>query len=198
MARAAKTIRQHLLQGTIPHSKPEKPSVYQGGRPKRPKHLSPVAWTEFKRLVGILQRRGTATEGDYIVAALYGEVYARWIAVKAQIGDQFMVTTTVTNNHGVERTVSKLNPLLKVAQSDEMRLQSLAKELGLTPKDREKVKQAAMNQEEEIVPGSMADLFPTLVGGKKREPIATRPLTLEELAAADAEEENKSVDETVG
>jgi P27 family predicted phage terminase small subunit len=191
MARAAKTIRQHLLQGTVPQSKPEKPSVYQGGRPKRPKHLSPVAWTEFKRLVGILERRGTATEGEYVVAALYGEVYARWIAVKAQIGDAYMVTTTVTNNHGVERTVSRLNPLLKVAQADESRLQSLAKELGLTPKDREKVKQTRPNEQEEIVPGSMADLMPELLGKPKREPVRT--LTLAELAAADAEE-NKDAD----
>lgn len=187
MPRAAKTIRQHLLQGTVPQSKPEKPSVFQGGRPKRPKHLSQVAWTEFKRLVGILQRRGTATEGDYVIAALYGEVYARWIALKAQIGDQYMVTTTVTNNHGVERTVSRLNPLLKVAQADESRLQSLAKELGLTPKDRDKVKPTSPNQDEEIIPGSMADLMPELVGGKKK-PVVMRTLSLEELAAADAEE----------
>jgi P27 family predicted phage terminase small subunit len=187
MARAAKTIRQHLLQGTIPHSKPDKPSVYQGGRPKRPKHLSPVGWTEFKRLCGILERRGTATEGDYVIAALYGEVYARWISVKAAIGDQYMVTTTVTNNHGVDRTVSRLNPLLKVLQADESRLQSLAKSLGLTPLDREKVKQTRPNEEEEIIPGSMADLYPQLVGGKKREPVV-RTLTPEELAVAHDEE----------
>ena len=188
MARAAKTIRQHLLQGTIPHSKPEKPSVYQGGRPKRPKHLSPAAWTEFKRICGILERRGTATEGEYVIAGLMAEVYARWAAVKAQIGDQYMVTTTVTNNHGVERTVSRVNPLLKVLQADESRLQSLAKSLGLTPLDREKVKQTRPNEEEEIIPGSMADLMPELVGKQKREPVVIRTLSPEELATADSEE----------
>src|SRR5882672_10747096 len=65
MPRPAKTIRQHLLQGTVPQGKPEKPSVYQGGKPKFPSHLSPVARREAKRIVRVLLERGTCTEGDF-------------------------------------------------------------------------------------------------------------------------------------
>jgi P27 family predicted phage terminase small subunit len=165
-----KTIRQHLLQGTLPQHKPEKPSAFEGGRPKIPQHLSKVARAEFKRLVRFLESRGTVTEGEYGIAAVYSEVFARWVSCKKQIGDELMITTQVTDNNGNLRTVSRLNPLLKVAQACETRLASLSDSLGLTPKSREKVKQTAPNQKEEVVPGSMADLMPDLLvmpGGKK-------------------------------
>jgi P27 family predicted phage terminase small subunit len=163
MGRPAKTIRQHLLHGTVPQGKPDKPSLYQGGRPKFPAHLSRVGRQEMKRLVRILEARGTSTEGDYAIAAMYGEVYARWISCLRQIGDDLMVMTTITDNHGTARVVTRLNPLLKVAQACEARLLALTKELGLTPKDRDRVKRTALNAEEEIVPGSIADLYPHLV-----------------------------------
>ena len=110
MGRPAKTIRQHLLHGTVPQGKPDKPSLYQGGRPKFPAHLSRVGRQEMKRLVRILEARGTATEGDYAIAAMYGEVYARWISCLRQI-DDLMVTTTITDNHG---TAAQAVPLSSI------------------------------------------------------------------------------------
>ena len=169
MAQQAKTIREHLLHGTVPQGKVERPSVYQGGRPKFPAHLSKVARQEMKRVVRILENRGTVTEGDFAIAAVHAEVYARWISIKAQIGEEFMVVTQATDNNGNLRTVSRLNPLIKVVQQCEARLQSLAKDLGLSPITREKVKQTAPDQEEEIVKGSIADLYPNLVQMKKGE-----------------------------
>jgi P27 family predicted phage terminase small subunit len=155
MGRTAKTIREHLLQGTVPQGKPDKPSVYQGGRPKFPAHLSKVARTEMKRVVKVLEARGTVTEGDYALLAVYGENFARWIQCKREIGDALMVTTSVTDNNGNLRTVTRLNPLLKVVQACEARMLSLVKELGLTPKEREKVKQTSPNLKEELIPGTM-------------------------------------------
>jgi P27 family predicted phage terminase small subunit len=168
MAQQAKTIREHLLHGTVPQGKPERPSVYQGGRPKFPAHLSKLARQEMKRVVRILEKRGTVTEGDFAIAAVHAEVYARWVACKAQIGDALMVVTQVTDNNGNLRTVSRLNPLIKVAQQCESRLQSLAKDLGLSPITRDKVKPTALNQEEEIIPGSIADLCPNLLKMEKK------------------------------
>ncbi len=168
MPRPAKTIRQHLMQGTVPQCKPEKPSPYQGGRPKFPAHLSKVARTEMKRVVRMLEARGTVTEGDFATLAVYAEVYARWIQCKREIGNSLQVTTTITDNHGIARTVTRLHPLLKVAQACEARMLSLVKELGLTPGSREKVKQTAVNQKDEIVPGSIADLMPELLVMEKR------------------------------
>jgi P27 family predicted phage terminase small subunit len=165
MARPAKTIRQHLLQGTVPQGKVDKPSVYQGGRSKIPAHLSKAGRTEFKRVEKILLDRGTATPGDYVTLTVYAEVYARWVQGKTEIGTSLMVETTVLDSNGVARIVKRLNPLLKVVQADESRLMALAKSLGLTPMDRDKVKQTQPNEKEEIVPGSMADLYPHLVPG---------------------------------
>jgi phage terminase small subunit len=93
-------------------------------RPKFPAHLSRVGLQEMKRVVRILEERGTATENDYAIAAMYGEVYARWIVVKQQIGDEYMVTATITDNHGTARVVTRLNPLLRVLQACEARLVS--------------------------------------------------------------------------
>ena len=186
MARAAKTIRQHLLEGTVPQAKPDKPSPYKGGRPKFPSHLSPVARTEMKRCARILERRGTITEGDFATLAVYAEVYARWIQAKAEIGDSLMVATTVLDSNGAARTVTRLNPLLRVAQQCESRMLSLVKVLGLTPLDREKVKQTASG-EEEIVKGSMADLMPHLLGNRQEASPFVPKLDLAELLREQAD-----------
>jgi P27 family predicted phage terminase small subunit len=188
MGRPAKTIRQHLLHGSVPQGKPEKASVYSGGRPKIPSHLSPAARTEFKRACKILLDRGTSTPGDFVTLAVYSEVYARWIQAKQEIGDELMIETAVTDNNGTLRTVRRLNPLLKVAEACESRMLNLAKALGLTPMDREKVKQAAVNADEEIVPGSIAHLHPELLNGKVTE-IKPVQLSDDELAAALCEDE---------
>ena len=142
--------------------------MYQGGRPKFPNHLSKVARQEMKRAIKILMERGTVTEGDFATLAVYAEVYARWIQCKREIGDELMVTTQVTDNNGTLRTVTRVNPLLKIAAQCESRLLSLTKELGLTPKERDKVKPTAPNGEEEIIPGSMADLYPNLLQMEKK------------------------------
>jgi len=122
----------------------------------------------MKRLVRILLERGTATEGDYALAAMCAEVYARWVELKRQTGDEYMVTTQVTDNNGNLRTVTRVNPLLKILAQTESRLQSLMKDLGLSPKDRDKVKPTAPNAKEEIIPGSIADLYPNLVQMEKK------------------------------
>jgi P27 family predicted phage terminase small subunit len=166
MSQPAKTIRQHLLEGTVPQGKLPQPSAFTGGRPKFPKHLSPVARTEFKRCVQLLEERGTVTPGDYATLAVYAEVVARWVQAKREIGDELMVTTTVTDNNGTPRTVTRLNPLLKVAQNCESRMLSLVKELGLTPVTRDKAKPTRPSEaESEAQPGTVA--WMVLQGSKK-------------------------------
>lgn len=164
MGRPAKTIRQHLLSGTVPQGKQEsKVSLYEGGRPKAPKHLSPAARREFKRGVQLLEHRGTITEGDLATLAVYAECLVRWIAAKEQLGEHYMITTTIKDTHGEPVIVQRLNPLLKVVEACEGRLLTLAKNLGLTPLDRDKVKPTRVNPELEIVPGSVAETHPELL-----------------------------------
>jgi P27 family predicted phage terminase small subunit len=165
MGRPAKTIRQHLLTGTLPQAKPEQPSKFAGGRPKIPGHLSKAARPEFKRVCRILEERGTVTPGDFSVLTVYAEVYARWIAAKRELGEnpQFNIITQVTDNNGTLRTVTRPNPLVRVVADLENRCLSLQRSLGLTPDSREKIKQTGFNGEAEVIPGSIADLYPDLV-----------------------------------
>lgn len=138
--RPKKSEFEHQLHGTVSQSKPPAPSVFTGGRPKYPKHLSPAARSEFKRCVRLLEARGTVTEGDVATLAVYAELLARWIQCKAEIGRELMVETVVLDNNGMPHHQRKLNPLLKIAATCETRLLALAKSLGLTPIDRDKVK----------------------------------------------------------
>jgi P27 family predicted phage terminase small subunit len=176
MARASKTIRQHLLEGSVPQTKPERPSVFVGGRPKFPRHLSPAARAEFKRCVQLLEKRGTVTPGDAAALAVYAEVFARWIQAKREIGESLMIETEFTDNHGVAHVVKRLNPLLKVAQNCEARLLALAKTLGLTPVDREKAKPTRPGGGKlEVIPGSLLDTNPELFDANGHFKMPTTP-----------------------
>jgi phage terminase small subunit len=62
-----------MLEGSVPQAKssskilkqnPQAKPAFVGGRPKFPKHLSPVSRAEFKRCVQLLEQRGTVTPGD--------------------------------------------------------------------------------------------------------------------------------------
>lgn len=195
MARAAKTIRQHLRDGTVPQGKPDKPSAFVGGRPKAPAHLSLVARQEFKRCVDLLLKRGTVTPGDVSTLAVYAEVFARWIQAKRQIGDQLMIETEAADSHGQVRIVQRLNPLLKVVENCEGRLLALAKNLGLTPKDRESVKPTRPNGDNEIIPGSIADTNPELFGGQPK--VAPMPIYVPvapESEESDGDDEEQSTE----
>jgi P27 family predicted phage terminase small subunit len=151
MSRPAKTPQQHFLEGTTSKAAKALESVYEGGRPKIPGHLSPVARAEFKRACKILLDRGTATPGDFVTLALYAEIYARWIESKKQLGSEYIVTTQTTDNNGKLNTVERPNPLIKVVECAEGRLLSLAKSLGLTPGDRDRVRRTKGKSEREQV-----------------------------------------------
>lgn len=177
MPRAAKTIRQHYLQGTVPQGKPDSPSNYAGGRPKIPKHLSLVARREFKRICQLLENRGTLCEGDGQTIAVLSEVYARWVDCKKALGDQFLVTTQLLDSSGTLRTVTRTNPLVKICQDCESKILALTKSLGLTPTDRDKVKPTTIDPSLEVIPGSLAETNPELFGSVAplRKPIAVDP-----------------------
>jgi len=151
MGRPAKTEHQHFVEGTTSKAAKALESVYEGGRPKIPGHLSPVARSEFKRACKILLDRGTATSGDFATLAVYAEVYARWIAAKQQLGTEFIVVTQTTDNNGKLNTVERPNPLIKVVEAAEARLLALAKSLGLTPDTRDRVRKTKTTKEAEQV-----------------------------------------------
>jgi P27 family predicted phage terminase small subunit len=169
MARPAKTPAQHILHGTVSQAKVGVgESTYTGGRPHFPSHMSKVARTEAKRLVRLLEDRRTVTPGDVALVTLYAEVYTRWVATKAEVGDDRMVETKMKNSNGEFVTVKRLNPLLKVLQMDESKLLALTRELGLTPAMRDKVKPTNNQRGSlEVIKGSAMDTHPHLFDGSE-------------------------------
>lgn len=174
--RQAKTAAEHWRDGTVSQVGREKPvartaSQYQSGRPKFPKHLSKIARSEYKRVCGFLADRRTLAEADFYTISVLAEVYARWIAAKETLGDEFTITTTVTDKTGKAVIVTRENPLVKICSDCESKILSLSKALGLTPADRDRVKPLQNGNEDEIIPGSMADLHPEMFDQPKFEVI---------------------------
>lgn len=162
MPQRAKSQFEHYLADTKSQARPPAASNFVGGRPKCPKHLSPIAKEEFRRCVRLLEKRRTITPGDAGILALYAEILARWINAKQQMGDDLIKMTTITNNRGEAFEVEKVNPLLKIVDQCEAKLVRLETRLGLTPTDREKSRPTAKSNTEEVIPGSLADTNPEL------------------------------------
>ena len=187
----AKTQREHLLTGTKPSYKAEKPSRFVGGKPSCPSHLSPAAKKEFRRCVNLMLARGTVTPGDVSLLTVYSTVYARWCAAKAEIGDDLMVEHTSLDSHGKVHVSRRVHPLLKIAAECETKLLALVRTLGLTPLDRERTKPTNEDGNDEIIPGSMADQFPELFDKSKSQILLMpEPVAPEAMFEEDEKEES--------
>lgn len=156
MSRPALTpFEEHFFRTKSRAAKPAGTAVT--GRAVKPAHLSPEAMVVWKRVSKILGLRGTETVGDFAALALFCEVYVRWVQAKRELGNQLMVTETVLDNHGEPITKRKLNPLLRVVEAAEKNLLAMARELGLTPLLREKVKPAKQSETTASGPATVAD-----------------------------------------
>jgi P27 family predicted phage terminase small subunit len=157
MAMPAKSAQEHRLNGTKSHAK-NQDSPFTGGRPRVPKHLCPAAKKAFKRACQLLENRRTLTPSDETTLELYAETYALWLQAKTEVGDKLMIAITVLDNNGIARTVTRINPLLKVVETSSVRLLALAKSLGLTQVDIGRTKQTGVDSRNEIVAGSIEDI----------------------------------------
>jgi P27 family predicted phage terminase small subunit len=188
----AKTAAEHNLTGTrsevgrVRHDRQAAASQFVSGRPKFPKHLGKPARIEFKRICKFLGERKTLSEGDFYTIAVLAECTVRWIAAKEALGTNFIVTTTVKDKQGRETIVERENPLCKIVENCESKILSLSNVLGLNPASRDKVKKLQTGAElEEVVPGSMADLYPDICSGVKLEVVKPKPISPEEMTASD-------------
>jgi len=163
IATPRKSLERHANEGTKPHYPVEdSTSRFAAGRPAIPAHLKGPARAEFKRAVGLLEKRQTLTEADRASLEIYATVFARWLQAKAQIGDTLLVESTFVDKLGVEHTTSIVNPLLAVVQNCEVRLAGFIKELGLSPSSRERTK---LTKSTKTPTGeSMAEGHPELFG----------------------------------
>jgi P27 family predicted phage terminase small subunit len=157
MAMPAKSALEHRLNGTKSHAKNQAGS-FTGGRPKFPKNLSPAARKIFKRTVAILEARKTLTEGDELLLSLFATITERWLEATKGLTGNLMVKIPLLDSNGTVHFVDRVNPLLKIATESEARLVTIAKTLGLSPTDRERSKQTAIDDRDEIVAGSIEDI----------------------------------------
>jgi len=140
MARQRLTETEHRLRGTEYRDR-RKPSEVTGGRPKVPDHLSEDAKKEWRRIIPLLEQRGTLSRADGASIALYCETHARWLQAKRDVADHgIIVVTTVLDRNGEQVTSRKQNPALKIAENAERSLRAFLREFGMTPSSRERVK----------------------------------------------------------
>jgi P27 family predicted phage terminase small subunit len=156
----------HKLRGTEYRDR-TKPSQVTAGRPKMPEHLSADAKKEWRRIVTLLEERGTLSKADSAVLALYCENHARWLQAKRDVAEHgIIVTVTVLDRNGEQVTSRKTNPALRIAENAERSLRGFLKEFGMTPGSRERVKPAKPVEEK---PASIFDLMEKAKGNEQEE-----------------------------
>jgi len=140
MPRARLPESVHKLRGTQYRDRRIQSEV-TGGRPKQPDHLSEDAKKEWRRIVPLLEQRGTLSKADSAVLALYCETHSRWLQAKRDVAEHgIIVQTTVLDRSGEQVTTRKQNPALKIAENAERSLRAFLREFGMTPAARERVK----------------------------------------------------------
>jgi P27 family predicted phage terminase small subunit len=156
MPRPALTPIEEYLRGTKSRAAADAGTATTG-RAIKPAHLSPEAQQVWKRVSKLLGARHTQTPGDWTALALFCEVYVRWVQAKKELGTELMIDDPVLDSNGQLHTRRKLNPLLKVVEAAEKNLLVMARELGLTPLMREKVKPAKEPESETAGPATVGD-----------------------------------------
>jgi P27 family predicted phage terminase small subunit len=165
-----KSALLHDVHGTSPKNRTTDESVVPSGRPKFPKDLNPAMRPTFKRIVKLLEERRAVTAGDVELIRLYAILYDRHTRnVAAMIEEGEVCTYFRLDSNGVSVPQVKRNIRFEVITAAERQMESIIAKLGLTPTAKDRVKPSAVNPDEEIIPGSLADLHPELfTGGKKK------------------------------
>lgn len=144
MSRKRKSQAEHELAGTTPEWAEQQPSQFQAGRPRMPKHLSPVAQEKWKEMVRLLAKRGVLTKVDSTALEIFCETYARWRMLLEEIQKHgALVETVVLDNNGEPHTKRVPNPASKLAAQLETSQRQMLKEFTATPASRDKAKPAA-------------------------------------------------------
>jgi P27 family predicted phage terminase small subunit len=159
MARPRKTEFEHELHGTVSQAKPVTESHVVGGRPKIPSDLGKGLRRVFKDLCRILSERRALSKGDVELVRLYCFVYDRHKRNVAALQTEGEVVTYYRlNNHGESVPQVKENIRLKLVSGCEKQMASILSQLGLTPTAKDRARPVKpTGDDEEIIPGSMAD-----------------------------------------
>jgi phage terminase small subunit len=148
------------LRGTKSQARTNYKSIFVGGRPKKPKDLSPFASDEWDRIVRQLVARGTATRLDASALEAYCRHFAMWRGLMVEAEEHPMIDEVILDKNGEPHTRRIVNPALKQATVLGNLLVRSQREFSATPASREATKPAAppAPPKDAIVPGSMRDL----------------------------------------
>jgi P27 family predicted phage terminase small subunit len=195
MAQPRKADVLHELHGTKPHDRAADTSHVQSGRPRFPKDLGAELRPVFKRLCRLLSERRVLTAADGELIRLYCFQYERHEKNAALLREEGELCTYMRlDSNGTAHPQVKTNLRLKVVTDAERQMAAILNQLGLTPTAKDRAKPAKDSRAElRVIPGSVADQFPELLGGQKKLTTIVRPLSAEELASAH-DEENSDAD----
>src|SRR5215469_10015160 len=168
MPQPRKSDALHQLQGSKPHDRASDVSHVKAGRPKFPKDLDSALRPTFKRLCSLLQERRTLTSADSELIRLYCVLLDRHERNLKLLHEEGELTTyTRLDSHGAAHPQVKTNLRLKVCSDCERQMASILNQLGLTPTAKDRAKPTRGVVEEQVIPGSLADLHPELFRGKR-------------------------------
>ena len=127
------------------------------GRPRIPKHMSPIAVERWREMLRLLKARGVLSRIDGPALEIYCETYAQWRAYLLEIENEgAMVETPVTNANGQPITKRIVNPAQKMATQLLNSMRGMLSQLGSTPVTRERPKPTKENPESAPLPKDSA------------------------------------------
>jgi len=108
-----------------------------------PAYLSKEARKEWKRVLPLLEARGSVTEADAMALTVYCEAVSRYVAALKSLEQKGQtISTVVLDSNGQAHSSAKPNPSLKIAETCERTIRAFLREFGLTPATRERIKPA--------------------------------------------------------
>jgi P27 family predicted phage terminase small subunit len=137
----------HDLRGTKDQYVVKGESEVPGTLPKPAKFLSKDAKKKFRALVRQLAARRTATAGDADLLSIYCSLWEEWQESRLKIREEGTIKIyNRLGSDGVSVEVEKENLHVKIAQNCQRQMVTILRQLGLTPRDRDSVKEVAVKK----------------------------------------------------
>ena len=135
---AKRPIPEGLAELRESTKRPRQTVVSGGGRrrPALPRHLSPAAVREWRRVVKLLDQLGTLDQVDADVISLYASMHAQWVECNQRVLQDGMI---VVSPNGYPQQ----SPHFTMATGLAKQMRGLLTELGMTPAARTRVGMAA-------------------------------------------------------
>jgi P27 family predicted phage terminase small subunit len=185
MPRERIPLETHKLCNTRPQYVAKGESNVPGSLPRPAKFLSKDAKKKFRALVRQLADRRTVTAGDADLISLYCSLWERWHQSLAKILEEGSIRIyTRLGADGTEVQVEKENLHIKLAQSCERQMVTILRQLGLTPRDRDAVKEVAtpkISIEDEDQIEQERELLKQLLAERAAQKVPEPALALEDI-----------------